>query len=236
MIDLETTPVLLDADEITLNISNNPILNNVSLCIHSGEFVGLIGPNGAGKTSLLKVLLGLQVPSGGTVSRSAKIGYVPQLGVIAPQLPISVLEVVKLGSGGNSVEAEKALKTVRMQSHKNDQYLHLSGGQQQKVLIAKALAAGADLLILDEPTTGIDSRSQAEFFDILNKLSKQGIAVLLVSHDVGLVLDIVGRVICLNSSVLYDGPPDNFESEQVLPEFYSQKHRLLHHNHGVKHE
>lgn len=220
-------------DNLSVVIGNEHVLDDISFCIHSGEFIGLIGPNGAGKTTLLRVILGLWSAGSGTVvKRAGTIGYIPQRGYRQDsQVPISVLEVVKLGSKGDMVMATKALTEVRMQDYATKRINELSGGQQQRVLIAKALAANPDMLILDEPTTGIDEQSQDEFYKILAKLQARGIAVIMVSHDVDIVLKLVSRVICLNRTIVYDGEPEHFDADKYLPRLYGQQHRVLHHQH-----
>lgn len=160
------------------------------------------------------------------------IGYIPQRGVSHDsQIPISVLEVVKLGSMGNTTLALEALNEVSMTKSVHKRIDELSGGQQQRVLIAKALASKPSMLILDEPTTGIDERSQEEFYTILRKLRDIGITVVMVSHDVDTVLSLVSRVICLNRTILYDGSPKHFEADRYLPKLYGQQHNVLHHQH-----
>ncbi len=229
--------LLIDVDRLSVTLGAELVLDKVSFCVHSGEFIGLIGPNGAGKTSLLKVILGLSRPTSGKLSkRPDKVGYIPQRGFAHDtQVPLSVLEVVGLGSKGHKARAVQALRDVKMFDFLGKRFAELSGGQQQRVLIAKALSADPSLLILDEPTTGIDERSQTEFFQVLAKLQKRGITILMVSHDVDTVLRLVTRVMCLNHSLLYDGPPQHFEADKYLPSFYNQQHRLLHHQHGEPH-
>lgn len=210
------------------------MLDDVSLCVHAGEFVGLIGPNGAGKTTLLKAMLGLLRPGAGTVKKyDGAIGYIPQRSAMHDSLiPISVNEVVMLGSLGDRAKAQDALKAVRMEHDAGSRFTSLSGGQQQRVLIAKALAANPSLLVLDEPTTGIDEQSQSNFYDILRGLQQQGMAIIMVSHDVDTVLSLVTRVVCLNRAIVYDGAPEHFEADKYLPRMYNAQHRLLHHHHG----
>jgi ABC-type Mn2+/Zn2+ transport system ATPase subunit len=111
-------------------------------------------------------------------------------------------------------------------------FAELSGGQQQRVIIAKALAGNAEVLILDEPTTGIDERSQADFYALLTDLQARGVTIILVSHEVDTVLSMVSRVLCLNRSLLYDGPPEHFETDTYMPATYTAHHRQLHHQHG----
>jgi zinc transport system ATP-binding protein len=227
--------LLIDVDNVSVRYGAEPVLENVSLCVHRGEFIGLIGSNGAGKTTLLRVVLGLLRPSAGTVHRSAAtIGYVPQRGTsYNGTVPISVLEVVKLGANGSLDAAEQALATVRMQGYTNKRFTELSGGQQQRVSIAKALAGKADVLILDEPATGIDEHTQTEFYELLSTLQSHGITIIMVSHEVDTVLRLVTRVICLNRSILYDGVPEHFEADKYFPEAYIRQHVQLHHRHDT---
>ncbi len=235
---LHAKEILLDIDEITIRYGELKALAGVSLCVHEGEFIGLVGPNGSGKTTLVKAILGLIKVQGGMIDRhiSSSIGYVPQRGQIYnSQVPISVSEVVKLGSRGNNAQAQQALKAVQLEGMERRRFNELSGGQQQRVIIAKALASQPSLLLLDEPTTGIDEKSQNEFNDILKSLKQRGITIVMVSHDVDMVRRLVTRVILLNQKILYDGSPENFEINTYLPDFYKKQHRLLHHHHGGKH-
>ncbi len=229
--------LLVDADNITVRFGADKILDGVSLCIHEGEFIGLIGPNGAGKTTLLRVVLGLLLPTTGSVKKSGiAIGYVPQQGARYNAIvPMSTLEVVKLGSHGSESEAKSALEDVKMSASIHKNFGSLSGGQQQRVIIAKALASHATILVLDEPTTGIDERSQEEFYALLRDLQQKGITIIMVSHEVETVLAMVTRVICLNGAVLYDGLPEHFEEDKYLPRYYKTKHLMLHHHHEASH-
>lgn len=201
--------------------------------MHSGEFIGLIGPNGAGKTTLLRIILGLLKPTAGSVShQKAVIGYIPQRGnQYNAMVPISVLEVVKLGAHGSAAKARQALGEVGIGHLANKRFGDLSGGQQQRTIIAKALASEADILLLDEPTTGIDEHSQGEFYALLQALQQKNIAIVMVSHDIDAVLKLVTRVVCLNQSILYDGLPKHFEADKYMPAYYKARHIQLHHNH-----
>ncbi|HUC89245.1 MAG TPA: metal ABC transporter ATP-binding protein [Patescibacteria group bacterium] len=229
--------LLVDADNITVRFGADKVLDGVSFCIHKGEFIGLIGPNGAGKTTLLKVVLGLLEPTTGTVKKlDGTIGYIPQLNSRYNAIvPMSVMEVVKLAAHGSESDALKALEEVKMSAAAHKNFSTLSGGQQQRVIIAKALASQAAILVLDEPTTGIDERSQAEFYELLHSLQQKGITIVMVSHEVDTVLAMVTRVICLNGAVLYDGPPEHFEEDKYLPRYYKTQHLMLHHHHKVPH-
>lgn len=233
-----TNELLLDIDNVRVELGNQTAIDQVSFCVHGGEFIGLIGPNGAGKTTLLRTMLGLQTPTSGTVKRlhNSVIGYVPQRGnLYNGQIPISVLEVVALGSRGSMPSARQALEAVSMLDVSHKLFTDLSGGQQQRVAIAKALASNPSMLLLDEPTTGIDEASQHEFYEILHNLQKRGLTIIIVSHDIDSVLNLVTRVICLNQTILYDGAPEHFESDEYLPSLYKAQHRLLHHHHREQH-
>jgi zinc transport system ATP-binding protein len=229
--------LLIDADNISVELQGQLAVDQVSLCIHSGEFIGLIGPNGAGKTTLLKALLGLLRPTTGTIVRQpVHYDYIPQRGNVYNGItPLSVTEVVGLGGKGNAAVIQQALHDTHTENLARKRFSELSGGQQQRVAIAKALAVHADVLILDEPTTGIDEQSQLEFYAVLHNLQKQGITIIMVSHEVDAVLKLVTRVICLNRTILYDGLPEHFEADKYLPSVYKNQHRQLHHHHGVPH-
>jgi zinc transport system ATP-binding protein len=230
--------LLVDVDNLSIAFGSEVVIDNVSFCIHKGEFIGLIGPNGAGKTTLLRAVLGLLQPTAGSVRRGkAVIGYTPQRGALYNgTVPMSVLEVIMLGSRGSRAAALQALDSVHLGERAHKKFTELSGGQQQRVSIAKALAGGADLLILDEPTTGIDEHSQAAFYELLELLRSQGITIVMVSHEVETVLQLVTRVICLNRTVLYDGPVEHFEADKYLPLAYGRQHVQLHHQHGQQEE
>jgi len=224
-------------DSVSVRYGSEIVLDAITCCVHSGEFIGLIGPNGAGKTTFLRVLLGLLQPGSGTVHRErAVLGYVPQRGALYQgMVPISVLEVVKLGSNGNRAQALDALAKVHMDAFAGKRFTELSGGQQQRISIAKALAGNASMLILDEPATGIDEHSQEEFYALLQQLHAVGTTIMMVSHEVDTVLKMVTRVLCLNRTILYDGPPEHFEADAYLPQAYAKYHMQLHHQHGGKH-
>ncbi len=230
---------LVDIDNLTVQFGGQNIVERASLCIHAGEFIGIIGPNGAGKTTLLRSLLQLQKPTKGsiTVKPNIRIGYVPQRGVVQdPAVPMSVFEVVRLGVRGDADKAREALAEMGIEKIADRRITELSGGQQQKVLIAKELAVEPDIIFLDEPTTGIDEASQRDFYETIHRLHASGIAIVMVSHDIDVVLQRVERVIFINQTIRYDGVPDQFKIEAYLPSFYAGQHRLLHHHHkGAAH-
>lgn len=225
----------LQAQAISVRRAGHDVLRNVTFCVHAGEFIGLIGPNGAGKSSLLLALLDLLPLSSGSVRRlGATIGYVPQHSAsYQTNIPMSAWEVVRLGSAGKRSPALEALKLVGMMEHQATPITELSGGQLQRVVIAKALAAQPDVLLLDEPTTGIDEAARHTFYSFLGTLHKKGISIVLSSHELEAVLATVTRLVCLDGVITYDGPPEHFEADSNLPQLHADHHRLLRHGHGV---
>lgn len=226
--------LLIDVDNLTVQLGDEQAIDNVSFCVHAGEFIGIIGPNGAGKTTLLRAILGLLKPTHGKITKEqAVISYIPQHGnLYSGSVPMSVAEVVKLGSSGSMSIAHDALRMVKMDGAMYKRFTDLSGGQRQRVAIAKALAANPDILILDEPTTGIDEQSQTEFYQTLHSLQKKGMTIITVAHEIETIIKHVTRIVSINRKIIYDGPPEDFDPKKHLPEFYKAQHELLHHHHG----
>jgi zinc transport system ATP-binding protein len=208
-------------DAVSFSYSNTPVLENVSFHIHRGEFVALVGPNGSGKTTVLKLLLGLEQPASGRIvlfggshdsgRRGGKaaawrdrLGYVPQQPPADQSFPISVRDVVRMGlllpSGGYAAGGKAAALAAMEQAGIADladrSYRALSGGQRRRVLVARALAARPDMLILDEPTANMDADSETRLFETLGQL-KGTTTVLIVTHDTGFVSMLTDRVLCL---------------------------------------
>lgn len=210
--------------EVEVCFNNTPILKNISFSIYKNDFIAIIGPNGGGKTTLLKVILGLIKPKKGEVKIFGKtpqkgrklIGYLPQHTFFDRNFPISVFDVVLLGryngilknySKEDKKAVVKALKAVNMLEFKNRQIGKLSGGELQRILLARAIVRNPKLLLLDEPTTGIDPEMQKSFYDLLLKLNKK-MAIVLVTHDISVVLAYVKKIACLNRKLFYFGPKE----------------------------
>jgi zinc transport system ATP-binding protein len=227
--------LLIDIDNLSVHLGNETAIDGVSFCVHAGEFIGLVGPNGAGKTTLLRTMLGLQKPTEGRIAEIRNtISYIPQHGnLYNGNVPMSVLEVVKLGSSGSKEIALNSLHQVGLEDIAQRRFGDLSGGQRQRVAIAKALASNPDILILDEPTTGIDERSQTEFYQTLHELHKRNITIITVAHEVDTLIRQAERIICLNRTIQYDGPASEFSPKKHLPAFYKEQHEL--HHHGEHH-
>jgi len=221
---------LVRLEDVWVQTDRTPILEAIDLSVGGNDFLGIIGPNGGGKTTLLKVVLGLIAPTRGKVSvmreppeRSRKhIGYVPQHNLFDRDFPISVWEVVLMGRYGriglfkrhgdvDKVKARDALAMVGMLEKSDRQIGKLSGGEQQRVLIARALAGEPRLLLLDEPTASVDPAVQTQFYELLDRLKKR-MAIVLVSHDLSAISIYVDKVACLNRQLYYHG------SKEIGPE------------------
>jgi zinc transport system ATP-binding protein len=204
----------LKVEKLTLDLSGRRILRDINLAVARGEFLGVIGPNGGGKTSLLRVLLSIIPQTAGQVRWSdafcgrPRLGYVPQRGGIDKEYPLSSREVVKQGAPGSlplfglcrrkvNRKADELIGRVGLSEHAEALFTKLSGGQQRRLLLARALMNNPNVLLLDEPTAGVDSQGQKQFCDILCELSRQGITVILVSHDIPLITAHATRIACL---------------------------------------
>jgi len=211
---------IVSLSNVSVSLGSRTVLEGVNLDIQEGEFLGVVGPNGSGKTTLLRVILGLIQPDTGSVSvfdrppgqARGSIGYVAQFATFRRNFPISVEQTVLLGrlglsrgigrySSADREAAREALKQVGAWDLRNRAIGGLSGGQLQRVLIARALAGRPRVLLLDEPTSSIDMAAEEGIFGLLRELS-QSMAIVLVSHDVGFIWEYVSRVACVNRTVV----------------------------------
>ena len=225
----------------------NQVLEDVTLSIEPLSFASVIGPNGGGKTSLLKIILGLFEPSAGSVRvlgtspvrARHRIGYMAQHSTLDAAFPVRVLDVVLMGRLGPSrlvgpfdqadiAAASGALERVGLASLERRPFADLSGGQRQRVLLARALASGPELLLLDEPASGLDQKVELDFFDLLRELN-QTATIVLVSHDLGFVQSFVRSVICVHRTV--DVHPTNLVDGTTIRELYGGDVRLVRHDH-----
>lgn len=200
------------ADGIGHAFDGRAVLQNVSLEVGAGEIVTVIGPNGSGKTTLIRVLLGLLRPAAGTVRRrpGLTIGYVPQQLTVDPTLPLTVGRFLKLCAPRAASHSAQVLAEVGVESLLHSPVQGLSGGELKRVLLAQALLREPDLLVLDEPSAGVDVTGQAEFYALVRAIrARRGCGVLLVSHDLHLVMAATDRVICLNHHVCCTGHPED---------------------------
>lgn len=232
---------LVEARDLTFGYAASPVVEDVTLRVDRGEYVGIVGPNGSGKSTLLRLLLGLHEPDSGTAellghparafADRERVGYVAQdVTEDEKRMPITVSEVVLMGrfphAGFGRVTKEdrertrEALRTVGIEHLADRKITALSGGQRQRTYIARALAGEAELLVLDEPTVGVDAESVDAFFELLDGLVADGLTVLLVEHDIGAVIEHASRVVCLNREVYFDGDPAAFAESDALDRAY----------------
>ncbi len=212
---------LISAEGIHFNSRGRAILSNASLSVDAKEAVTLIGPNGAGKSTLIRIMLGLLKPDSGQVQRNPKlrIGYMPQKLMLDDTLPITVDGFLSLASIGKPSPSELArcLELTNTQHLRQQPIQSLSGGELQRVLLARSLYRQPQLLVLDEPVQGVDITGQAALYQLIGEIKREtGCGVLMVSHDLHLVMASTDRVVCLNQHVCCEGHPDNVS---LHPEF-----------------
>ena len=201
---------LVQVEDLSVRYGARTALSRVSLSIEPSEIVTIVGPNGSGKTSLLRAIIGAIKPFQGRVvqASSLKIGYVPQKLHIDETLPITVSRFLKLPGGVTAADIDYALKQAGVPELEKAQLSQLSGGQFQRVLLARALIAKPDLLLLDEATQGLDQRGSASFYQQIETVRQNtGCAVLMISHELHVVMSASDRVICLNGHVCCEGTP-----------------------------
>jgi zinc transport system ATP-binding protein len=203
---------LIDARGVTVRLGGATILANVTLSIDAGEIVTIVGPNGSGKSTLLKTLLGAVTPAQGQVDTAPdlRVGYVPQKLHIDPTLPLPVVRFLSLPTRVSRATAVRALERTGVAALADQQIADLSGGQMQRVLLARAILNDPQLLVLDEATQGLDQAGSAAFYRLIEELREDmGCGVLMVSHELHVVMAASDRVICLNGHVCCEGAPEH---------------------------
>jgi zinc transport system ATP-binding protein len=237
----------VEIKNVSLNFNNLSVLHDINLSVEKNDFIAIIGPNGGGKSTLLKIILGLLTPDIGEVKVFGKepskvrnlIGYLPQKVSFDPEFPINVFDTVLSGryrglfkgySKEDKAAVIQALKETELLKLKDRQISKLSGGQIQRVFIARAIVRQPKLLIMDEPMSSIDPEMQNSFYKLLSQL-KDKMAIILVSHDVGAVSSQVDKIACLNRKLFYHGPVE--ESAEGLEEVYKCPLELI--SHGIPH-
>ncbi len=222
---------LLQANGVSMRFGKTMVIDQVSLAIHDGEIVTLIGPNGSGKTTLIRIMLGLQEPTEGTVTwrKDVRIGYVPQNFAVEETLPLTVRRLLRLSSDHVAGKNHEMLEQVSMAYAIDQPVQSLSGGELRRVLLARTLLRDPDLLILDEPTSGVDIGGQAELYDLIKRLrDERNFGVLLVSHDLHLVMAATDHVVCINHHVCCEGHPETVsQAPEYLALFGAQAAKTL---------
>ena len=206
---------LLNVSELTIKIRKKTVLHKVNLSVERGEIVTIVGPNGSGKSTLLKAIIGVLEPDSGSVGRSSdlRIGYVPQKLHIDPTFPLTVRRFLCLPYHFTKLAIQQSLEQAGVEDLELQQMADLSGGQFQRVLLARALLSKPNLLILDEPTQGLDQAGSANFYRQIEGVRNQlACSVLMVSHELHVVMATSDKVICLNGHVCCEGKPEQVAS------------------------
>ncbi|MGP4040612.1 metal ABC transporter ATP-binding protein [Gracilibacillus sp. D59] len=246
---------IVEMKSVSFYYNERQALADVNFIIDEGDFIGLVGPNGGGKTTLIKLLLRMEKPTSGTIDlfgkpirkfkEKSKLGYVSQkANTFNRGFPATVEEVVTMGltsklgyfkriSRQDKKRIYEAVEKVGMADYLFENIGNLSGGQQQRIFIARALVSDPKLLILDEPTVGVDAENVDKFFDLLHELNQQNITLLLVTHDIGTMTHHASRVACLNKTLHFHGNPNEFQtlSKDQLSDFYGHPLNLVTHEH-----
>ncbi len=240
----------IEIAHVSFSYGETEVLRDITFAVHRGDYLGLVGPNGAGKTTLLKIMLGRLAPAAGTVKIFGtdvgdfkewhKIGYVPQKATrFEEHFPATVGEVVLMGRSArrglfhrltaeDRAAAADALITAEMWDYRDRLIGDLSGGEQQRVFIARALATAPEIIFLDEPTTGVDAKSQDEFYALLRKLNRESrMTVVLVSHDIDRVLAEAMHIACIDRTLVCHGSPEEYVRESKSAAGAGHHHRTL---------
>ena len=233
---------VIKLENVTYRYNSDLVLENISFKADQGDLLGIIGPNGAGKTSLFSLILGLREGYQGKITVFGedirnnrkvlkKIGYIPQKNIIDQGFPATVEEIVSLGVLERKTKDKiiSAIKIVGLLEQKHKRIGELSGGQQQRILIAKALVNEPQLLILDEPTTGIDLETQNKFYALLRKLNSENkITIILASHDLDAINKLANKIACVNRKMSFHGDAREFFGNEQLLKSYSESSMQAH--------
>ncbi|MFC1563010.1 metal ABC transporter ATP-binding protein [candidate division KSB1 bacterium] len=243
---------IIEIEHINVSYNDLPVLEDVSLTVLRGSFLAVVGPNGAGKTTLIKTILGLVKQKSGTIKvfgkepvelgeQRKKIGYVPQVLSLDMNYPVKSGDVVLMGRYGriglmrrpeksDRDAVRKAMEKVRILELADTPIARLSGGQWQRVILARALANEPELLILDEPTTGVDAAVTESVYEMLRRFRDEGITIIIVSHDIGVISAYIDVIACLNKRLIVHGRPDEVISDKNLEQMYGCDAMLFFHH------
>ena len=237
-----TSPgVLLRLDDVTCRYGREPVLGHVDLTIPSGGFFGVVGPSGSGKTTLLRTVMGKVTPVGGSVYRrpGLQVAYVPQVETVNWDFPVTVRECVLMArvrgrrlpwpSAAERAEVAEVLDRLGIGDLGDRHIRELSGGQQQRVFIARALLRRPELLLLDEPTSGVDVKTRHEVLHLLTDLNADGLAIVLTTHDLNGIAAHLPTLVCLNREIIGVGPPRSVLTADVLERTYGARMEVLEH-------
>ena len=248
--------LVAELDDVTFAFGDVLAVEDVTLRIEPGEFVGIVGPNGSGKSTLIRLMLGLVEPDRGRARLygvpatrfrdGTRLGYVAQYAARTDRrIPVTVREVVEMGrfarAGIFPLRAEDreavadAMRQVGIADLADRRLTRLSGGQRQRAFVARALASEAEVLFLDEPTVGVDAGSRERFYDLLRDLHDDGITIVLIEHDIGVVTSHATTVACINRRLYCHTSPEDFLEGDYLERAYGPDRTVLRHDHGHHH-
>jgi len=239
---------IVELEEVSCSYGPQLVLDQINLKIEAGEFVGLVGPSGSGKTTLLRTLLGTTIPIKGQVRVVGKVvergrlpralGYVPQLETVDWNFPVTVEQVVMMGrlremnllpwaSQRDKMVVRETLERLGLGDLAQRHIRALSGGQQQRVFLARALISNPRLLLLDEPTSGVDIRTRNDVLSLLAEINRSGVTIVLTTHDLNSVAAHLPKVVCLNRQIIAQGQPEVVFTEEVLTRTYGSGMRVV---------
>lgn len=253
---MSSSSSILEVSQLTFRYGQQTVLDDVSLAVERGHFLGIIGPNGGGKSTLLRLALGLEAPMSGSISLFGeiptksngwrkKVGFVPQYQSFAPHFPVSAFDVTAMGllvrgapeptTQQTRERVQTALLRVGIESLAEKPWWSLSGGQKQRVLLARAMANEPELLLLDEPTVGVDARGNDLLLTWLDEWRKERqLTVVLVTHDTGIIAPICDRLACLNVHLHFHDHPEKLSGDD-LEKTYGCPAEMLFHDHSLPH-
>ncbi len=237
--------LLIQADQISHRFGQEPVLENISLTIKRNQIITLIGPNGAGKSTLLKILLKLIKPTKGKVIQQKQmvIGFMPQKIQVDAALPLTVEQFLKLGlkreqrqAANHITELQQNFNNLRLEQLLQTPIQKVSGGEMQRVLLARAIIRNPDLLVLDEPVQGVDIQTQSELYHLINDIkSKLNCGIIMVSHDLHIVMKTTDEVLCLNKHLCCSGHPQSVSSNPSFQQLFGTEFEdiaLYEHHHN----
>lgn len=222
---------ILECENVCIDYEDNRAVDHISFSVEEGDFVCILGENGSGKSTLVKGILGLEKITEGKISylngmKENEIGYLPQTTMVQKNFPASIYEVVLSGclnnkglnpfySKADKKKANEMMEKVGIKEIKSKSYQELSGGQQQRVLLARALCASKKMLILDEPITGLDPVITRTMYEMIKKINKQGMTIIMVSHDINFAIKNASKIIHIKNKVLFKGTSQEYEKSEI---------------------
>ena len=234
-------PIILALDKVTIAYDTRPVLTDVTFHVHADQFTGIVGPSGAGKTTLLRALLGTLKPSTGTITRDSglRMAYVPQLETVNWNFPVTVFECVLMArtqgrqlpwpSRTDRTDVQRTLDRLGIADLAGRHIRELSGGQQQRMFLARALLSNPQLLVLDEPTSGVDITTRHDMLHLLADLHEDGISIVLTTHDLNGMAAHLPHLVTVNGRIVADGAPNEVITPEVLEQTFGARLEVLEH-------